>query len=309
MSDWYYAEGDSGRQGPVDTGTLIRLRLQGHIGWQALVWREGMAQWQPMQDFEAELTHDGASAGPPGPLPPARRTGADATRGDRGRLEEQPASAAGPHAPSLARGAAAERAVHGGAVVDAGFWKRAAALLIDAFIVLAANYALLIAVAVALELDPMEVFDPQIASSGGSMTMVLAYLCYPVISLLYYVALESSSRQATLGKMAIGIKVVNRTGGRISRTHTLGRWASHLLCYVTLYIGYLVAAFTERKQGLHDMVAGTCVVDRWAYTAQPERQRRELGVVTWIALVVGFALLALALLVMAAAIALGMGVL
>ncbi|MHC9086480.1 RDD family protein [Luteimonas sp. RIT-PG2_3] len=319
MSDWYYAEGDSGRQGPVDTDALVRLRLQGYISWQALVWREGMAQWQPMQDFEAELTRDDASAVPPvppAPLPPAW-TGAQGGHAGSERVDSgQPADIranlaadASPYAPPVAEVAAAEQAVHGGTVVDAGFWKRAAALMIDAFIITAVNYALLIAAAVALSLDPMEAFDPQIASTGGGLMMALGYLFYPVISALYYVTMESSSRQATLGKMAIGIKVVNRAGGRMSRGNALGRWVSHLLCYFTLYIGYLVAAFTERKQGLHDMVAGTYVVDRWAYTAQPELQRRELGVVAWVVLIIGFGLTALALLAIAVAIALGTGAL
>ena len=53
--------------------------------------------------------------------------------------------------------------------------------------------------------------------------------------------------------------------------------ATASLSYLTLYIGFLMAAFTERKQALHDMVAGTLVVDRWAYTEHPELQRRGLG--------------------------------
>jgi uncharacterized BrkB/YihY/UPF0761 family membrane protein len=64
-----------------------------------------------------------------------------------------------------------------------------------------------------------------------------------------------------------------------------------------LCIGYLMAAFTERKQGLHDMMCDTLVVDRWAFTDQPQLQRRELGVVT-IAVLVITALLALAGLVL-----------
>src|SRR5690554_810032 len=77
--------------------------------------------------------------------------------------------------------------------------------------------------------------------------------------------------------MALGIKVVNADGGRLSFAHALGRWFTALLSYVTLYIGFLLAAFTGKKQALHDLVAGTFVVDRWAYTEFPERQQRSLG--------------------------------
>lgn len=312
MPDWYYAEGDLGRQGPVATAELIRLRLQGRIGWEALVWREGMADWRPMRDFAAELADAEGSATPATALPPAWGTPSGpsewdipASRSDD--IRANLAADASPYAPPIADVAAAEQAVHGRTVVDAGFWKRAAALLIDAFIITAINYALLIAAALALGIGAMSVFTGAGASSTGTLMMALGYLIYPVISALYYVTMESSARQATLGKMAIGIKVANRTGGRMSRGNALGRWVSHLLCYFTLYIGYVVAAFTERKQGLHDMVAGTYVVDRWAYTGQPELQRRELGVVAWIVLVLGFGLLALMVAGIAVAIALGTG--
>src|SRR5690606_19662307 len=63
------------------------------------------------------------------------------------------------------------------------------------------------------------------------------------------------------------------------------------LSYLTLYIGFLLAAFTERKRALHDMVADTLVVDRWAWTEHPERQQRHVGVAAIV--VACFALLAL----------------
>jgi hypothetical protein len=53
------------------------------------------------------------------------------------------------------------------------------------------------------------------------------------------------------------------------------RWVAAALSYLTVYIGFLIAGLTDRKRALHDMVAGTLVVDRWAYTDHPERQQRE----------------------------------
>jgi hypothetical protein len=52
-----------------------------------------------------------------------------------------------------------------------------------------------------------------------------------------------------------------------------------------------MAGLSERKQGLHDMAASTLVVDKWAFTAHPERQRRELGTVTIIAIVLSVLIL------------------
>jgi uncharacterized RDD family membrane protein YckC len=71
--------------------------------------------------------------------------------------------------------------------------------------------------------------------------------------------MESSSRQATLGKMAVGIKVGNEQGQRISPANALGRVASKILSGLILYIGYIMVGFDARKQGLHDKIASTVV--------------------------------------------------
>lgn len=177
----------------------------------------------------------------------------------------------------------------GDEVVYAGFWRRVAALCIDSFVVGIAFYAVLIAGMLVLGLGRMAALDQVDSLGGGAIGGILAviYLAYPLISALYYAGMESSATQATLGKMAVGIKVTDADGHRLRRGQALGRWVSHLLCYVTLYIGYIMAAFTDRKRGLHDMVAGTLVVDRWAYTQDPGRQRKGLGTVAIIVLVLG----------------------
>lgn len=82
MNEWYYAEGNRQRQGPLPPENLVELYRSGRIGLDTLVWREGLPQWQPLSDFGAELglpiTPPLADAGPdtlaPPPLPP--RTGA-----------------------------------------------------------------------------------------------------------------------------------------------------------------------------------------------------------------------------------------
>src|SRR3546814_12565973 len=60
-----------------------------------------------------------------------------------------------------------------------------------------------------------------------------------------------------------------------------------MLSGLILGIGFLMAAFTERKQALHDMICDTVVVDQWAFTAHPDQQREELGTVAWVVLVLG----------------------
>jgi Tfp pilus assembly major pilin PilA len=72
--------------------------------------------------------------------------------------------------------------------------------------------------------------------------------------------LESSSLQATVGKLALGIKVTDMQGERISFGRALGRAVCRIISNFTFFIGYVVAAFTARRQTLHDMIASTLVV-------------------------------------------------
>jgi uncharacterized RDD family membrane protein YckC len=81
-----------------------------------------------------------------------------------------------------------------------------------------------------------------------------------VVGLVYCGGMVSSLNQATLGKMAMGIKVTNLDGGRIGFGRAVAREVARLLSFITFMIGYLMAAFTERKQALHDKVVGTVVV-------------------------------------------------
>jgi uncharacterized RDD family membrane protein YckC len=77
---------------------------------------------------------------------------------------------------------------------------------------------------------------------------------------IYEASLESSSKQATLGKMALGLKVTDENGRRITFARASGRFFSKILSRMIFLIGYIMAGFTARKQALHDMIAGTLVV-------------------------------------------------
>jgi uncharacterized RDD family membrane protein YckC len=87
-------------------------------------------------------------------------------------------------------------------------------------------------------------------------------LVVAAISFLYFAVLESSKTQASVGKMALGIKVVDLDGQRISFGKALLRSVGKIVSQMIFYIGYIMAAFTDKKQGLHDMIAGTLVVKK-----------------------------------------------
>jgi len=78
--------------------------------------------------------------------------------------------------------------------------------------------------------------------------------------IIYYALMESSKYQATLGKIVVGIKVVNNDGQGIAFSKALLRNLSKLLSAFILGIGYIMIIFDDRKQGLHDKIADTFVV-------------------------------------------------
>ena len=72
--------------------------------------------------------------------------------------------------------------------------------------------------------------------------------------------MESSSKQGTVGKMILNLRVVDMLGNRISFGRATGRFFGKILSGLILNIGYIMAAFTEKKQALHDMLAGCLVI-------------------------------------------------
>ena len=90
---------------------------------------------------------------------------------------------------------------------------------------------------------------------GGGVTFILVLFG----SWLYEAFMESSSYQATLGKMIFGMKVTDLNGNRISFERATGRHFAKWLSAMILFIGYIMVGFTDRKQGLHDLLAGTLV--------------------------------------------------
>ncbi len=128
----------------------------------------------------------------------------------------------------------------------AGIWRRFAALLVDSLVV-GVPFGLVFTFV--LDLEP-------------GTDDLLAELLITVIALMYFAALESSPRQATIGKMALGIYVTGERGERISFLRALGRNLAKYLSSLILYIGFIMAAFTARKQALHDKIAKTLVLKR-----------------------------------------------
>lgn len=132
----------------------------------------------------------------------------------------------------------------------AGFWIRFAALLIDSIILVIVS--ILIGFVLGLFLGILGAQPEQAAVAGNIVGVLIAWL--------YFALQESSPKQATIGKQAMGISVSDLNGNRITFARATGRYFAKILSGLTLLIGYIMAAFTEKRQALHDMIAGTVVV-------------------------------------------------
>jgi uncharacterized RDD family membrane protein YckC len=133
-----------------------------------------------------------------------------------------------------------------GTTTYAGFWRRFVAWLLDGLLLS------LVTLPFTLQFGGDAAAEAARTSVAGTISTVVGWL--------YYALMESSAKQATVGKMALGIIVTDLEGRRIGFGRATGRYFAKILSALILGIGFLMAAFTERKQGLHDMIAGTLVV-------------------------------------------------
>ena len=134
----------------------------------------------------------------------------------------------------------------------AGFWKRFAALILDTIILIIPTF--IIGLIFGIALSATNVGEEGIEGLANVFGLFLGWL--------YNSIMDSSSKQGTLGKMALGIKVTDLNGNRIGFGKATGRYFGKILSVITLCIGYMMAGFTEKKQGLHDMMAGCLVVNK-----------------------------------------------
>ena len=246
---WYYTDSAGAQVGPASAAEVRDALGSARASGASLAWRDGMAGWLPISQLGAELGLD------PAPIY------AD---------DRRPIGWSEPN-PYRAPSASVEMGVDSTDIVPAGFVRRFAAMFLDSLILTIPVIALAVFAGLAVSGG-----DMLQATQSGTFQLIY-YLGLFVVKLFYFAGMESSASQATLGKMAVGIKVTDDRGQRLTFGHALGRWFAAALSYITLYVGFLMAAFTDRKRALHDMVAGTLVVDKWAYTSNPERQKRGLS--------------------------------
>ena len=134
-------------------------------------------------------------------------------------------------------------------VAYGGFWIRLVAYIIDAILI-----SLVFGVVTSIfgiryvDMDDLSHIDP----TTNLLSLAVAWL--------YFALMESSERGATVGKMAMGLRVVSNDGKRISFMNATGRYFAKILSAMIFCIGFIIIAFTDRKRGPHDMIASTLVI-------------------------------------------------
>lgn len=234
MSIWYYVEGGE-RRGPVEEELLRQQFERGMLAPDTLVWRDGMTDWVPANGLPEFSSGAAAANAPLAAAPEAAESGYDPYSQEHYGVQY---------------------------VTYAGFWKRFVAWFIDRIILAVVGGCfggivggILGGIAGAGGVD---VEDPNFAMAF----QVIGGIVGTLIGWLYYAFFESSEYQATPGKMALQIKVTDMSGNRISFARATGRYFGKILSTLTFLVGYIMAGFTEKKQALHDMIAGCLVVNK-----------------------------------------------
>jgi len=226
---WYYLKG-SQTYGPVPEDSIRAWLESGFLQANDLLWRAGLAEWTPA--WQALGPASGA-VGPPEPP------------GLEGRR-------AGPWAAPTA----APLDAAGRPLAYAGFLLRAGAAMID-WVLLSLVMFLVFRpeIPAATSLEEMR---QAVEAMQANRTMIAFSVVLPW---LYFAALESSPWQATLGKKAFRLRVIHVNGSRIGPIRaTFRHLAKVFLMDLTLFLSFLFAAFTPRRQALHDFAAGTTVI-------------------------------------------------
>lgn len=152
----------------------------------------------------------------------------------------------------------------------AGFWLRFVAVIIDAIIVGVAQSLIIVPIlgvmgfnfATNLQNGDMTEAETVGMIAGMMATMGTTMLISGIIGIIYYVLMETSKYQGTIGKIALGLKVTDMNGDKLDISKSLIRNLGKIISGIILYVGYMMAGFTEKKQALHDIIANTLVVKK-----------------------------------------------
>jgi uncharacterized RDD family membrane protein YckC len=223
-TSWYYTRAGE-QQGPVEFADLQQMAGAGMLQPTDLVWNEGMPQWANAASVAGLFAESAPYAGvvPIG----------------------------GPVAPLAYYTPSAQQ------VVYAGFWLRFVAAFVDGLLLM-----IILFVVIVIERAVFALGDasPGAAANQNPLLAFVLNLVNIVIIWLYFAKQESGPKRATPGKSLLGLQVTDLNGQRIGFGRATGRFFGKYISEIILFIGFMMAGFTERKQALHDIMAGCLVI-------------------------------------------------
>jgi uncharacterized RDD family membrane protein YckC len=251
---WYYVE--NGQQaGPVEETDFPPLMRTGKLRADTLVWREGLANWEP---FSKACPNEFAASGAP-----IIGSGAEAVCAECGGIFDKnnmiphgPAYICAKCKPVFMQKLSEGVAIKTGDLRYAGFWIRLLAKFVDGLILGIPLFGLMIVIGIMMARGSGSGAGPDLLMN---LVGTLAQLIFYGLSVLYSIFFVGKYG-ATPGKMVCKIHIVTATGEKVTYGRATGRAFAELLSGLVCNIGYLIAAFDKEKRALHDHICNTRVV-------------------------------------------------
>jgi uncharacterized RDD family membrane protein YckC len=207
------------------------MYAQGELQDSDLVWAPHMETWQ-----KAGAVKDQFANAPPAPPVPST-----------------PAAYSGPFDPlPMAQPYTTGRVDVDASFENGSFFARLGALIIDVIILLPTVGVIALLVILAIGMPTSQ--------SGADTLNLLVNALSALITWLYFALQESGGHGATFGKRALGLSVTDLNGDAISFWRATARHFSKIISGLICGIGYFFPLFTQRKQALHDIIAGCMIV-------------------------------------------------
>ncbi len=242
---WYYLHGEA-RRGPIGEETFEQLVAEGTIHPETRVWQPGMTHWTPLEALgSARMAREGDG---PRKLPCME---CRELRPAAEMLPMQGQCLCGACKPTYLMRLREGNLKHAG-LPYARFWRRAVAKFLDYGLM--ALYTNAIAVLLGVIFTNRDVGE--MVDLGLTLVLILISVVLQGIYHVWFIGKYG----ATLGKMALGIKIVTPDGGKVSYLRAFARYLLEGVSSFALYLGYIMAAYDDRYRTLHDMFCHTRVV-------------------------------------------------
>lgn len=240
MADEWYIGKNGSRIGPLSAAQIRQMAVRGELGPADMIWKSGMAQWVTCSSVKGLF---GA-----GVVPASVQSAG---------VEPNPYAA--PVSPGDAFGTGGV-ANSSGELVYADFLPRVGASLLDGLFVGLMSCFPTIGVAVLFVVGAGN--NPQDQQAASVAVNACSQLISLLVGCIYYVTLDSSTKQGTWGKQIVGLKVTDLDGRRISAGRAFGRFFARFLSGCTCGIGFLLPLFTEKRQTLHELICGCLTLQK-----------------------------------------------